>query len=115
MGAPFEDPNGPVRQAGLVLQSAEVQVSRCPLRQEWKEGKYASAEEYGKHFAWTVTSFAYHKVMRAFQNPSNSRSEEEQKTLAEDIFARLATRVAAEPLSYGIDSVCVVMVMEKVC
>lgn len=111
---PFEDPNGPVPKAGLRLKSAEIQVSRCPLRAEWVAGKHASAEEYGKEFAWVCTSFTYHKVMRAFENPSNARPEAEQKKLADEAFARLAKRVAADPLSFGVDTVCLVMVIEKV-
>jgi len=111
---PFEDPEGPVRKSGLVLKSSEIQVSRCPLRAEWVAGKYANAEEYGKEFAWVTTCFSYHKLMLAFQNPSNARPEAEQKRLVDEVFARFAKRVAAEPLSFGIDTVTLVMVMEKV-
>lgn len=112
---PFEDPSGPVRRAGLLLKSAEVQVSRCPLRAEYVGGKHPNAAEYGRKFAFVTTSFSYHKIARAFKHPGNTRTQGEQKLVIDEAFERFGARVAADPLSFGIDTVCLVMVREGGC
>lgn len=111
--APFEDPTSAVSKAGLILKSAEVLHTRCPHRQDWLAGKFSSAEAYGKHLAWVTTAFSRHKVARAFLYPENTRSEEEQTKLVDEMYERFAKRVAADPLIYGLDNISAVMIVEK--
>lgn len=113
METPFKDPNSPVRRAGLLLESAATQITRCPLREEWLAGKFDDPLQYGRKFAYTVTSFTYNKLARAFEHEGNQRSEAERKDLLAKIFERLAQRVAANPEHFGIDTVSYVMVLTK--
>jgi len=110
---PFEDPESLVRKAGLVLKSADVQVCRCPLKKEYEAGEYASAEEYGKAFASLVQAFSYNKCMRAFKSPENKRPQEEQRKLIDEVYHRLAKRITDAPLTFGYETVALVMVIEK--
>ena len=95
------------------LNSADIQITRCPWRQEWLDGKHSDALEYGRTFANVVTSFSYNKCARAFTHPGNARSEEEKTGLLAEVYERFAHRVAEDPASIGIDTVSCVMVIER--
>jgi len=111
--APFEDPNSPVRKAGLVLKEAIFHRTECPHRQEWLDGTVESATAYGKEFANVVTAFSRNKCMRAFKHPGNTRTPAEQDKLINEVYERFGARVAAAPASFAIDNICLVMVIEK--
>ena len=111
---PFNQPDSDVCRANLILKSHEVQVSRCPLAAAYARGEYEDAAAFAKHFAWCATSFSFHKLMRAFAHDGNRRPEAERRALVEEIYRRFEKRIEASPEEFGIDTVCLVMVMEKV-
>lgn len=110
---PFQDKDGPVRQAGLVLRDSHVQVQRCPLRADFVSGKYDTPIAFGRDIANAVSAFAYSKVSRAFKHEENNRSPEECAELVDELFGHFAAAVADIPLSFGIDNVMVVLVIQK--
>ena len=110
---PFEDASGAVCRAGLRLLSSEVHRQRCVLRAGYLGGRYESAAAYGRTFAQAVSAFTRGKVMRAFQHRASNRSAEERGRLVDEAFERFARKVAARPLSFGIDNVMALLVVVK--
>ena len=103
-----------VRRAGLRLLHAEVHVARCPHRQDFDDGKYAGDNAaFGRDIAASCSSFMHAKVVRAFAAKDNGRPSEERVALVEEMFARLAARIAARPHAFGIDNVMAMLVIEK--
>merc|ERR1711972_1134245 len=100
-------------RTGLRLRHAEVHVTRCPHRRDYNEGKYASPTAYGKDIAAACSSFMHAKVIRAFSHDGNVRPAEERAALVEEMFQRLAEKVARRPGDFGIDNVMTILVIEK--
>lgn len=106
--APLDDPQSPVRRAGLVAERVETRVVRCPF-----------AEDFATHGDAAAFAKAYIPTLRSWSEPvflaglSTERPVEERGAIIDDFYGRYEALVAREPDGHGMDYVHCYMILRK--
>ncbi len=106
--SPFEDPDSPVRRAGLVLEHASTRVTGCPYAAAFAAhgDPVAFAKEYLPTLrSWTESTF--------FGALDAQRPPEEKQAIIERFYGAYEAEVAETPDGHGMDYVHAFMVISK--
>jgi hypothetical protein len=106
--SPFEDPESPVRRAGLALEHASTRVTGCPYAADFAAhgDPAAFAREYIPTLrSWTESTF--------FGALDQARPVPERQAIIERFYGAYQAEVAAAPEGHGMDYVHCFMVISK--
>ena len=101
--APFDEPRGGARAAGLVLESAEEALVECPFHGEWARGEVADAAAHAASFVPTTRTWSNSTFVAGAL--ATGSTEEEAHALTDEMYARYEARVASDPAQHAMDYV----------
>ena len=106
--APLEDPDNPVYQAGLRLESIETKVTPCPFAAEFKE--HGDPDLFAKSYiptlrSWTESTF--------YAGLDGGRPAEERSAIIDRYYRSYEDLVRASPEGHAMDYVHALMVIKK--
>lgn len=106
---PLQDEASPVRQSGLIIDSARTVITPCPFRTAFEAGlpKDEFAEQFvNTHRSWTETTF--------LAGLDNDRGEEGKRRVVDELYRRYVELVRQSPIGHGKDLVHLYLVAKKV-
>lgn len=107
--APFDDPDGPVTQAGLRLESIFTSVTECPYRAEFD--RQGDAAAFADAYIPTLRSWSENVF---YSGLDESRPAEERRRIIERFYGNYNAMVRSEPQRHAMDYVHVYMVVRKI-
>ncbi|MCY4589495.1 MAG: SAM-dependent methyltransferase [Alphaproteobacteria bacterium] len=106
--APFSDPGGPVRGAGLVLEHVETRVVRCPFAVAF--GEHGDAARFAREYIPTLRSWS-EATFAAGLAPS--RPGAERRAILDRFYDTYELRVRTSPDGHAMDYVHCYLVAAK--
>ncbi len=108
--APFDDPDGPVRVAGLSLEHVETRVVRCPFADAYERGDYADAAAFAAAYIPTLRSWSEPVFLKGL---SADRQSAERAALVDEFYGCYEAEVATAPEGHAMDYVHCYMIVRK--
>jgi hypothetical protein len=106
--SPFQDPNSPVRRAGLVLEHASTRVTGCPYAANFQV--HGDPVAFAKEYLPTLRSWTESTFFGAL-NPQRPLGE--RQAVIESFYGAYESEVARAPEGHGMDYVHSFMVISK--
>ena len=111
--APFADPDGPVRKAGLLLRSCHSKVTKCPYEAAFLAaggvGGDMSNGDYADSLIPTMRSWSE----TVFRTALDGRRQDEIDALVESFYSAYRDEVATNPTGHAMDYVHIILDIEK--
>lgn len=107
--APFDDPSGAARQAGLVLEACFTEVTPCPYAERFASGEWDAAA-FARAYVPTLRSWSESMFFGALDP---ARAEAERRDIVDRFYAAYEADVAAAPQGHGMDYVHCFMRVRK--
>ncbi len=106
--APFDNPESPVYQAGMRLDSIETGIVRCPFARKFEQD--GDVKKFADGLIPTVRSWNQ-SIFAAGLDPQ--RNQDDRRTLIEDYYGRYHQRVLDAPAGHGMDYVHAYMTISQ--